>query len=253
MRASRGLGRAPQQAIGLVERRLAALHPLSPEETELVRGLDRTPEYVRQGHDIVRARAPLTSTCMIVSGWACRYEALADGRRQIFSLLLPGDFIGFYLRAHPLALASVVALTRVQLLSVAPLLDAARREPARRAALADAVDVMQAIEEAQLLNQIMRIGRLTAYERTCDLLLETYYRLNAVGLAANWRFALPLTQEVLADALGLSIVHVNRTLTQLRREKMIEFSHGQVELLQPAQIASIAEFQRPRAAEWRKE
>ena len=77
-------------------------------------------------------------------------------------------------------------------------------------------------------DQITRLGRRTAYERFGNLLLELYHRLHVVGLARDGRFALPLTQEMLADALGLSVVHVNRTVQQMRRDGLLELRAGTV-------------------------
>ena len=99
--------------------------------------------------------------------------------------------------------------------------------------------------------QVVRVGRRTAYERMCHLLLELHHRLSLVGLAQDWRFPMPLTQEILADATSLSIVHVNRTLTQLRREHLVEIRQGHVTLLEPAELISIADFRPPEPSDWR--
>jgi hypothetical protein len=87
------------------------------------------------------------------------------------------------------------------------------------------------------------LGRQTAYERVAHFLLEVQRRLEIAGLGDGQRFPLPLTQEIMGDALGLSIVHVNRTLQQLRRERLIELRSGVTILLQRDLLASIANFQ----------
>jgi CRP-like cAMP-binding protein len=97
-------------------------------------------------------------------------------------------------------------------------------------------------QEARLLDSLVRLGRQTAYERVAHLLLELHRRLSVVGLAYDQRFSMPLTQEVLSDALGLSVVHVNRILQQLRREHLIELRSGGAILRAPAQLAIIADF-----------
>jgi CRP-like cAMP-binding protein len=94
----------------------------------------------------------------------------------------------------------------------------------------------------------MRLGRQTALERTAHLFLELRQRLAAVGLADGARFPLPLTQEVLADTLGLSIVHMNRTLQQLRREGLVEVKSGWARLLDPAALAARCAFAAPAPA-----
>ena len=100
-------------------------------------------------------------------------------------------------------------------------------------------------QAAYLLNQLVRVGRQTAYERTAHLILEIHDRLTAVGIADGPTIPMPLTQEIIADALGLSVVHLNRTLQLLRRDHLIESRAGFVKLLQPDQLADLADFHPP--------
>nr|WP_281372616.1 helix-turn-helix domain-containing protein [Phenylobacterium haematophilum] len=95
----------------------------------------------------------------------------------------------------------------------------------------------------------MRLGRQTAYERLCHLLLEIRDRLLLVGMASETHFAMPMTQETLADATGLSIVHVNRILQQLRRERLLELQAGKAHLRDPAALAAIADYKAPQPSE----
>jgi CRP-like cAMP-binding protein len=100
------------------------------------------------------------------------------------------------------------------------------------------------LEETFLANQVVRLGRQSAYERMAHLLLGFHDRLDAVGLAQGGAFAMPFTQEVLSDVLGLSTVHTNRTLQQLRREHLIE-SHGMtMRLMDIKLLAEIADYRR---------
>ncbi len=187
----------------------------------------------------------------ILSGWACRQRLLPDGRRQIFSILIPGDAVGFCADPSPISTASAVALTKVTLATVEPLSGGspAAAPPSNRAqdlwGFADHMWLSACLEEGLLLDHIVRLGRQTAYERTAHLLLELYWRLALIGQADERGFTMPLTQEVLADFLGLSIVHVNRTLQQLRRERLIEISGSKVLLLDAAQLTGIADYQPP--------
>jgi CRP-like cAMP-binding protein len=97
-------------------------------------------------------------------------------------------------------------------------------------------------EEALMLDHIVRLGRQTAYERVAHLLVELNDRLQTVGLSDGRVFEVPLTQEVMADTLGLSVVHINRTLQQLRRERMIVFEAGRIDLLFPDLMAAAADY-----------
>ncbi len=102
--------------------------------------------------------------------------------------------------------------------------------------IATALHCTAALDEANLLNQLLRIGRQSAYERVAHLILELRERLAMIGFAGTDTIPVPLTQEMLADALGLSIVHLNRTLQQLRREGLIQFKSGVMRLLQPDRV-----------------
>ena len=176
----------------------------------------------------------------VLSGWAGRQRDLPDGRRQIFSLILPGDGMGVCPDPQPIAHATVVALTRMVLASA--------DELATEAAHRDYPELAQAHREAEredhrrLLDQIVRLGRQSAYERLGHLLLELSERLGAVGLASEGSFALPLTQETLADVLGLSVVHLNRTLTEMRRDRALVLDRGWVTLTDPALLASRVDY-----------
>ena len=116
------------------------------------------------------------------------------------------------------------------------------------ARLARAQRILDVLDDCYMLDHIVRLGRQTATERMCHLLLELRWRLHAVGLAPTREFALPLTQEAIGDAVGLSIVHVNRTLQDLRRRGLIELRQGRVVLLEAERMAEIAEFRPPFSA-----
>ena len=183
----------------------------------------------------------------VVAGWACRKRLLSDGRRQVFGFILPGDGVGVCLHPSPLANATTAALTRVELVDASDLL--------RPDTLSACPDISQAIslaaneEERRLLDHLVRLGRLDAIERVAHLLLELHDRLAVIGLAEQGRFPLPLTQEVLADALGLSVVHINRTLQDLRRQQLVMVKSGECTLLDRDTLTILADYnpREPRA------
>jgi CRP-like cAMP-binding protein len=236
----RPLGR-PSAARAAV-RRLQALASLSDEESNLVLGLSGRAESYSPSQEIVPQGGPIRRARLIIEGWACRQRTLADGRRQIIGFLLPGDLIGMRRQSGPLDLCATVALTRLQCLDATPLREAVLRDVGRSPGLVAAMRRAERLEEAQLLDHVTRLGRQTAYERVAHLLLDLHARLTAAGLALGPSFPMPLTQETLADALGLSVVHVNRILQQLRREKLVELRAGRAVLLQPDALAHIADF-----------
>jgi CRP-like cAMP-binding protein len=227
--------------------RLKGLAPLLPhEEAVLVRLNDW--RWDPAGAELVRDRKPLNPR-VLVSGWAARVRWLEDGRRQIIGLILPGDGLGLCRRPQPLALCPVLALTPIQTLDATPLMQAVS-DAARHPNLSHAINVAAALDEAWLMDQVVRLGRLTAYERLSHLILEIRTRLQVLGPEVDGQIPFPLTQEMLADATGLSMVHVNRTLQQLRREKLIELGQGRLKILDYQALVDISDFREPQPNAW---
>jgi CRP-like cAMP-binding protein len=218
------------RSIDPILRRLRSLG--AEADAELVRALADRRERHGPGEQLIAEGQGAGRPRFIVSGWACRQRLMADGRRQIFALLLPGDGFGF--GARP-ALSSVIALTALETVDATAAQEAVRRGAAP--GLARAFAAAELMEDALLLDHAVRLGRLTAFERVTHFMLELQQRLETAGLGDRQRFPLPLTQEILADTLGLSIVHVNRTLQQLRRAGLIELRSGVAILLEPEAMA----------------
>ncbi|HVJ31749.1 MAG TPA: Crp/Fnr family transcriptional regulator [Terriglobia bacterium] len=227
----------------LLLRRFQSLVQLSPiEEDALARwaaGLDEHPA----GSELQRDDEPGRRPCLITQGWACCQHVLRDGRRQVISILVPGDPLDLRMRPHPFAVTTTVALTRVETCNLNALRHAIVTGSPDYGNLIKACDMIGATEEYYLMHQIVRLGRQNAYERLAHLLMELYHRLQLAGLAQDGRFFLPITQELLADTLGLSSVHINRTLQQLRRDKLIHWKGGLFKLLEPETLSMVADFQ----------
>jgi CRP-like cAMP-binding protein len=233
----------------MLVRRLSRMAPLETESKELIIGLEGRQAH-RPRSEFGGQRGPGARPRFILTGWAAWTRNLSDGRRQILGFLLPGDPVGLYLRPHPIALWPVTALTAVQTVDAAPVQAALSSGEPRWKGLAEALRVSAGLYESYLLDQVTRLGRLTAYERMCHLLLELRDRLQLVGLGDASRFPMPLTQEVLADATGLSVVHVNRVLQQLRRERIIDLRSGVVSLLQPDAMVAVSDYASPEISRW---
>ena len=224
-------------------RRFLALAPLSGEEAGLLRELPATTRQ-HAARSELNPEGVVMPPRILVAGWACRQRLLADGRRQIVSFVLPGDLLDPTLRPRLPSPCAAVALTAAATVDAAPLVRQAERADAANSGIAQAIRLMCGSDVMLLRDHIMRLGRQTAYERMLHLLLELHDRLRTVGLVEGGRFDLPLTQEVLADALGLSIVHVNRTLQQIRREGLVEMKGGSVALLEPELMEVAADWYR---------
>ncbi|HEY1614949.1 MAG TPA: Crp/Fnr family transcriptional regulator [Rhizomicrobium sp.] len=244
MQRWRALGLDATSSTDLVIRRLSQFADLSREEIAILVSLTENTQEVPAGTELVHEGQLMDMPRLLMAGWACRFRVLPDGRRQIFEFVLPGDMYGLCLRPQAIALTSSMALTPVVIADAGPLSDVIKSEAETHPGLSRACFSTASLEEAYLLNQLMRVGRQTAYERTAHFILEIRERLEVVGLAGETTVAIPLTQETMADALGLSVVHLNRTLQQLRRDQLIEFKSGMVRLLEPERLADVADFRR---------
>ena len=210
--------------------RLSALARLDAEALEaLERSIDASVTE-RPRTELQTEGQEIPAALLVVEGWAARVRILSDGRRQFLSFLLPGDLVGMCQHERPLAVSTVVAITPVRTC----------RAPAGadHPALAQAYGVSRALEEAYLLAQITRLGRLDALERLCDVMLELSERLGLAGQVRNGTFEMPLTQEMLADMLGLTPVHVNRMVQEARRRGWLEWRARRVTITDAVALAS---------------
>lgn len=221
-------------------KRMRALAQLSQTEELLLRSLGERRERHAPGTELIVERASAELPRFVLAGWAACQRVLPDGRRQIFRFILPGDLFGVSPAPGAVAPWSVVALTSMELAQGEAVVSHVRLGEAP--GLARALARARAIDDQLLLDHMVRLGQQSAYERVAHFLLELQRRLRVAGLGDAQRFPLPLTQEVLADALGLSIVHVNRILQQLRRERLIELRSGVAILLKPDELARLCEY-----------
>ena len=231
----------PENAVSL---RLARLLQLSSAESAVVRDLPQTARLLTSNAELCvegRVQPPY----VLLSGWACYQRILGDGRRQIVRFLLPGDAIGSLSRPNLPSSSAAVALTAVTVADARPLLRTEDELGFKLPGLAKAVEQMCQLDEVGLRDQVVRLGRQTAYERLVHLVLELHSRLRAIGMVECDSFALPLTQEILADALGLSVVHINRTLQQVRRDQLLEMRGGRVTLRQIDLMRTMADWASP--------
>ena len=225
--------------------RFSKLTALSDHERNFLRLIEARPRHSqRPDARLLSEGRPVRAPHFILTGWACRMRELRDGRRQIFSLLLPGDAIGLSPRPDAVSATAIVALTPTRTVEAAEIA-VAWRQRERVPGLAAALDFAAAEEDFFTLGQVMRLGRQNAYERMAHLFMELDYRLGARGLVTNDSFPMPLTQDTLADAAGLSVVHINRTLQQMRREGRIELGQGRLAILDRAALATAGEFSPP--------
>lgn len=222
---------------------LSRLGPLSDDDTKALLAALNDIETWPPGQEVTAEGATPEQPRLLLEGWVLRQRNLADGRRQIFGFILPGDLFGLSARPGNVSMWSTVTATYCVSVPLPFLKDAMHRDGG---ALRNFAWHMLVREEARLLDQVTRLGRQPALERMVHLLLEFHARLAEVGKTDGTSFHLPLSQEVLSDALGLSVVHTNRTLQQLRREHLIESRGGYLILCDPERMAAIAGYRAPR-------
>jgi CRP-like cAMP-binding protein len=224
----------------LLIRHLEQFGPLSHAEKQALAGAATRVRSFGPDQDLVSDGDYPTDCKLILNGYACTYKLLPDGRRQIMSFQIPGDICdlqGFFLGEMDHAIGTLTA-GRIAIISHEELLDLTQTYPRIARALSQSAFVDAAIFREWMVG----IGRRSAYARIAHLLCEMGLRLKAVGLNQDDSYELPVTQAELADALGLTSVHVNRTLQQLRRQGLITLRGGTVTLSDPEGLARAGQF-----------
>ena len=221
-------------------RKLAHLIQLSEVEQQVLRSMPAHQHPVQARRDIVADGAWPDELSLITEGFACRYKVLADGRRQIMALLIPGDICDLRALLTGSMDHGVAALNNNQIAAIPrrKIFDIMEIYP--RIGLALWRDTM--LDAALYRQWLINIGRRSAYGRIAHLLCEVRTRLEAIGRTRDGAYELPLTQTHLADAMGLSLVHVNRTLQSLRRDGLITLRTNEVVVLDWQRLQTAAEF-----------
>lgn len=195
---------------------------------------------MQAGRDIVIDGSRPTESTVLLDGFAARYKVIGDGGRQISELHVAGDFVDL----HSLLLAEmdhgVIAITDCVVAGVPH--EALDRLTAESQALARILWLSTLIDAAISRTWLTQLGRADAYRRTAHLICELYTRLKIVGRVVNGGFDFGLTQIDLSDTLGMSSVHMNRTLMQLREDGAAEWKKGRLSIADPERLAEIAGF-----------
>lgn len=208
-------------------KKLSAFVALSTPEIETLSRFHRRRRTFQVGHEIIHEGEKHQSAYILAEGWACSYKLLTDGDRQIVDFQVPGDFLGLRSVLFRTADHSVEAVTEIQASEVliSDILDGFSGSPR----LATAVLWAASRDEAMVVEHLVNLGRRSAEERMGHFLLELGTRLQLVGIGDRSGFECPLTQYHLADVLGLSAVHVNRVLRQLRELGLVTFRKARVD------------------------
>jgi CRP-like cAMP-binding protein len=190
--------------------------------------------------DIIREHQEVEGATLVLEGFACRYKLLPDGRRQMLGYMLPGDMCDpriFLLHQmdHSIATisrAKIAIWPRKSVLGLTSLYPRITR----------AFWWCALVDEGTAREWLVSLGQRTALERLAHLICELYYRLKAIDMVSSHGFDFPVTQAELGDTLGLSAVHVNRTLQDMRRERLVRLAGRRLTVLNLEALSTIAMF-----------
>ena len=232
---------------GLAETQIGALlasleqrdHVSAEERTALERLGWRFKDYAR-GSEIIRDRSRPFESCLLVEGYGARVGYLRSGRRQLTAIHVAGDFIdlhGLLLRVMD---HSVIALTdcRVGFADHSELQKLASEQPHLWRLLSLLLTIDSAIQRSWLVS----LGRRNPTSHLAHLICEIYLRREIVGQASDYEFEFRIGQADLADVLGLSVVHTNRTLQDLRSQNLLTWRNGVIRILDWPALTNLAEF-----------
>lgn len=225
--------------VNVLTRKLEGLATLSEADKRLLDKVAAKSRQVKGRTDLIREGEAPDDVRLILDGFACRYKLTSEGRRQIMAYLVPGDFCDlhvFILKSMDHSIATLSPCTVVDI----PRADVL--ELTERPAIARALWWAALVDEATLREWLVNIGRREAPERIAHLLYELLLRLRAVGLANGDSYALPITQNEIGDTMGLSTVHVNRSLQSLREAGLITLRGRKLVILDAKRLKEFSGF-----------
>lgn len=213
----------------------------SPEENDLMQSLKRRELTLKAGETLIREGQTDAPLFTLIDGWAFRLKTLSDGRRQILNFLLPGDFIGVQQKMGDAAAHGVVTLTDAVfcVFQRDALWELHRRSPT----MGFNITWLTAHEESLVDDTLLSVGRRSAEERIATLLILLFKRAAALQADAGaGGVPFPLTQQHVADGLGLSLVHTNKTLRKLERRGLHQIVDGRLHMRDVKALARLADL-----------
>jgi CRP-like cAMP-binding protein len=222
----------------------AAFLPISAEELKAIEAFRIGTRRVEAGGTVIEEHSRSPHLYTLYAGWAFRYKSLSDGRRQILSFLLPGDFIGLQDefaegQTHGVEAASDATFC---VFERDRLWDLFHAQPK----LGYDITWLAAREEKMIDDNLVTTGRRNAGERVAMLLMHLYRRAERVGMVRDGWVPFPFNQQHIADALGLSLVHTNKTLRRLQRMGLHKIDGGWLRILEPHALEALGDyFERP--------
>ncbi|BDL41781.1 Crp/Fnr family transcriptional regulator [Methylorubrum sp. GM97] len=227
-------------ATAMLIRKLESIAALTDEQRHAIENLPVRTYNLAARQDIMRDGNKPSYCCLIFDGWVCRYKLLGDGRRQIFSFHVPGDIPDLQSLHIPTMDHGLATMTKA---SVAFIPHESLRDLTLRHPSIGALFWRDTLVDAGTFRAWMiGMGRRSSFEHMAHLFCELYLKLQAVGLAEHYRFPLPMTQIDLADALGLTCVHISRVLKEMRGRGLITLKDHTLIIEAWNELRGIAEF-----------
>jgi CRP-like cAMP-binding protein len=220
--------------------KLAGFGSLSQSDVDVLAAATSRPRKFAARKDLIREGDRPGPVFVMLEGWACRYKILPSGTRQVLAYLMPGDSCDLHVGLlaemdhgiQTITPAVVATVDRAQM-------DAILED---HQAVAKAIYVAQLVDEGTMRAWITSMGRRSSIERVAHLMCELYLRARNIGLTSESQFALPLSQLLLADSLGMTPVHLNRILKELRLTGTMVLKRGSLLITDPAKLIQIAGF-----------
>jgi CRP-like cAMP-binding protein len=220
--------------------KLRARDDISAEEERALRDAALPMQTLPAGHTFITAGREVHASTLLIEGFLCRYKDLSDGQRQITEVHVAGDFADLHSFTLKRLDHNVMTLTPCKIVQVPheKLTGITERHPH----LARVLWFLTNLDAAIHREWEVSLGRRSALERTAHLFCELQVRLGIAGIPSEREYLFPVTQVVLSECLGLTPVHVNRVLKDLRERELVEFRSGKVTVLDPASLRRVAEF-----------
>lgn len=218
----------------------ACFHETDHKTLEFIDSFKTAEKQLAAGSTLVREGERSDALFTLLDGWAFRYRSLSDGRRQILNFLLPGDFIGLQERVGETSPVGIEMLTagRICVFPQSKLWTLFQAHPA----LGYDITWLSANAELIVDENLVSVGQRRAVERIGMLLIHLYKRAEPLGLTDAGCLKLPLTQQHMADAMGLSLVHTNKSLRRLRETGLVDWQPGHLRLGNLAQLQRLADY-----------
>lgn len=220
--------------------KLQGFAPLGPQDVAALLGATSAPRSIAARRDLIREGDQPGPVFVVLEGWACRYKILPSGTRQVLAFLMPGDSCDLHVGLlaemdHSIQTITPALIATIDRVKMDVIMD-------RHRAVAKAMYVAQLVDEGTMRAWITSMGRRASIERVAHLMCELYLRARNIGLITEPRLSLPLSQLLLADSLGMTPVHLNRVLKELRLSGAMSLQRGKLEITDPTKLIQVAGF-----------